>query len=321
MSTQSFIPTVDFFGHQVSKIGFGAMDCPSSTALVTRKNLRRRFEPASNTDMYGSGENEKLLAPFLKSDRDRIFICTKFGIVRGPGGSFAGLRGDPEYVKSACEASLKRLGVDVIDLYYQHRVDPNTPIEDTVRALKELQTAGKIRYIGLSECSADTLRRASKIAKIHAVQWEYSVFTPDVETNGVLDACKELDVKLVAYSPLGRGIIGCTWKSSEEIPEGDFRKALPRFQGDAFHANMKLVEGLKEIAAKKNITANQLALAWVMDQGAIPIPGTKRVKYLEDNNQAVSVNISKDEHEAIRKLMKDIQIKGDRYHDMTNVNA
>ncbi|KAL7418136.1 aldo/keto reductase [Mrakia frigida] len=328
--------SVAFKGENLSPLGFGAMGLSEfygsgdeEEKLATLKlfiaeggspNQKCVIDTA---DCYGPYTNEILVGPFVQQNRDRVFLATKFSILRGPGGSWDGVRGDPEYVKEACEKSLERLGVDYIDLYYQHRVDPKTPIEETVRALKELQDAGKIRHIGLSECSADTLRRASKVAKIAAVQWEYSLFTTDIETNGVLDACKELGIALVAYSPLGRGMIGCDWKTESEIPVDDYRKYLPRFKGEAFVANMKLVTSLRELASKKGISANQLALKWVIDQEALPIPGTKRTKYLKDNLGSVNVEISKEEHAEIRKLLDTIEVEGQRYDEsqMASVNA
>ncbi|KAJ3046252.1 hypothetical protein HDV00_000064 [Rhizophlyctis rosea] len=267
-------------------------------------------------DMYGSGKNEELLAKVLKTRRSEVFLCTKFGNVRGPNGEFLGISGTPEYVKQACDASLKRLGVSQIDLYYQHRVDPKTPIEDTVRAMAELVKEGKVKYLGISECSASTLRKAHAIHPIACVQMEYSPWTLDIETNGLLQACRELGIAIVAYSPLGRGFLTGQFKSPEDFPDDDYRKHNPRFQGENFYNNLKLVQKFEELATKKGCKAGQLALAWVMSQGDdfFAIPGTKRIKYLEENLESTSIHVSADDDKQIREIIKSIEIAGTRYH-------
>jgi len=266
-------------------------------------------------DAYGAGENEKLLSKILKTRRQDIFICTKCGIVRGEDKSFKGVCGKPEYVKQACEASLKRLGVDYIDLYYLHRVDPATPIEETMKAMAELVKEGKVKYIGLSEVSAATLRKAHAIHPITALQSEYSLWSLDVE-NEILATCRELKISLVAYSPLGRGFLTGQIKKFEDLAPDDFRRMNPRFQGENFNKNLEIVHQLEAFAQKKRCTPSQLALAWVLAQGddVIPIPGTKRVKYQQENLGALKVKLTKEEVEHIGKLARSIEIKGDRYH-------
>ncbi|PKK64122.1 Aldo/keto reductase [Rhizophagus irregularis] len=225
--------------------------------------------------------------------------------------------GKPEYVRQACENSLKRLGVDYIDLYYQHRVDPNTPIEDTVGALAELVKEGKIKYIGLSECSAKTLRRAYKVHPIAAVQMEYSPWTLDIEKNGMLEACRELGVTIVAYSPLGRGFLTGKFKSIDDFEPNDYRRTVPRFQGENFNKNLELVKKFNEFAIKKGVTAGQLCLSWVLAQGDdfVTIPGTKRVKYLEENFEAGKIQLSPEEISEVRKIIDSIEIVGDRSNE------
>jgi len=266
-------------------------------------------------DIYGNGKNEELLAKILKTQRDKIFLCTKFGNVRSATGEFKGVDGSPEYVKKCCEDSLRRLGVKQIDLYYQHRVDRNTPIEKTVQAMKELQQEGKIRFIGLSECSAQTLRAASKIVHIDALQVEYSPFTLDIEQNGLLEACRELGTAIVPYSPLGRGLISGQIKSPDDFAPDDFRRWSPRFQGENFKHNMALVDEFHSLAKKKGCTPSQLCLAWVLAQGEdfIPIPGTKKEKYLLENVGSAKVHLSAEELAEIRKTINKIEIHGERY--------
>ncbi|MAX81507.1 MAG: aldo/keto reductase [Crocinitomicaceae bacterium] len=270
-------------------------------------------------DMYGMGHNEELLGKVLKTRRNDVFLATKFGFRSKDGqqGTSASgnivFDGSPEYVKQACEASLKRLGVDTIDLYYSHRIDPNVPIEETVGAMAELVKEGKIRYIGLSEASPETLRKAHATHPITALQTEYSLFTRDVE-NEVLPVCRELGIGFIPYSPLGRGILTGAMKEAPS-EDNDFRKGLPRFQKEAFEHNKQIVDQLGEIAAGKGCTTAQLALAWLLAQGndIIPIPGTKRVKYLEENAAAVDLELSNDEITTIRTLATSIEVVGDRY--------
>ncbi|KZT55737.1 Aldo/keto reductase [Calocera cornea HHB12733] len=268
-------------------------------------------------DVYGRdglGENERLIGWAMKKlgiSREDIFLCTKFAVLAG----FAGVRGDPEYVHQACEASLKALGTDYIDLYYQHRVDPKTPIEETVRALKELQDAGKIRHIGLSECSESTLRRACKIAKIDAVQIEYSLFETSVETNGVLDACKELGVTFVGYSPLGRGFLTGKFQRRSDLPADDWRLGIPRFSEENFPKNIELVHKVAEMAKAKGCTTGQLALAWIFAQGenVLAIPGTTRKEALLENVGCTKVALTKEDLDEIRKILDQFPVSGTRY--------
>ena len=264
-------------------------------------------------DMYGRGENEKLLAKILKTRRDEVVLATKFGITRGEGNS-RGVNGRPEYVKRACDASLERLGVDHIDLYYQHRVDPEVPIEDTVGAMKALVEAGKVRYLGLSEAGPDTLRRAAKVHPITALQTEYSLWTRDPEPE-ILPLCRELNIGFVAYSPLGRGFLTGQIKRPEDLAEDDFRRHNPRFQGENFQKNLDLVTRVQEMAEGKGVTAAQLALAWVLHQGddLVPIPGTRRVTRLEENLAALQITLTADELEALASLMPLGVAAGTRY--------
>jgi aryl-alcohol dehydrogenase-like predicted oxidoreductase len=247
-------------------------------------------------DVYGVGRNEILVGKAIKGRRDRVVLATKFGNVRGAGGQFLGVRGDPRYIRECCDASLKRLGVDVIDLYYQHRVDPKTPIEDTVGAMAGLVKAGKVRHLGLSEAAPATIRRAAKVHAIAALQTEYSLWSREVEAE-VLPAVRELGIGFVAYSPLGRGFLTGQFKSIDDLPADDYRRSAPRFQGENFHKNLELVKQIEEMAAAKSCTPGQLALAWVLAQGddIVPIPGTKRVKYLDDNLGAVHVELTEDD--------------------------
>ncbi|OZJ03125.1 hypothetical protein BZG36_03876 [Bifiguratus adelaidae] len=310
-------------GVKVNPIGLGCMGMSEFYGQADEKENIRVLERAlelgctfwDTADMYGVGRNEELLAKVLKTQRDKVFLCTKFGNVRGPNGEFLGVRGDPEYVKEACDKSLKRLGVEQIDLYYQHRVDPKVPIEDTVRAMAELVKEGKVKYLGLSECKAETLRRAHAIHPITAVQTEYSPWTLDVETNGVLETCKELGITFVAYSPLGRGFLTGRYKTPEDFEEGDFRKHNPRFQGENFQKNLDLADKFGALAKKKGVTASQLCLAWVLAQGdhIVTIPGTKRVKYLEENMLAENIELTAQELSEIRQILDSFQVSGTRY--------
>lgn len=245
-------------------------------------------------DMYGSGKNEELVGRALKGRRDQVVLATKFGNVRGPKGEFLGVNGNPEYVKQACEGSLKRLGVDVIDLYYQHRVDKKVPIEETVGAMAELVREGKVRYLGLSEASPATIRRAHKVHPISALQSEYSLWEREPEDE-ILPAIRELGIGFVPYSPLGRGFLTGQFKKFEDLPTDDYRRNAPRFQGENFQKNLDLVKKIEEMAREKNCTPAQLALAWVLAQGndMVPIPGTKRRKYLEQNLAAAEIELTR----------------------------
>jgi aryl-alcohol dehydrogenase-like predicted oxidoreductase len=265
-------------------------------------------------DMYGVGKNEELLGKAIAGKREKLIIATKFGNMRGEDGSFKGVNGKPDYVKTACEASLKRLGVDVIDLYYQHRVDPNTPIEDTVGAMAALVKEGKVKHLGLSEASAATIRKAHKVHPITALQTEYSLWTRDLEDE-ILPALRELGIGLVPYSPLGRGFLTGSFKTEADVQDGDFRKNNPRFQGENFAANAALVKTIEDIAATKHATAAQIALAWVLAQGddIVPIPGTKRRKYLEQNIAAADVQLTAGELDKLSTTFAHGATQGTRY--------
>jgi len=272
-------------------------------------------------DMYGPFTNEKLVGKAIKDRRDKVILATKFGNQRSAEGKFLGVNGKPEYVKQACEDSLKRLGVDHIDLYYQHRVDPNTPIEETVRAMAELVKEGKVRYLGMSEAAAATIRRAAKIHKITALQTEYSLWTRDPETE-ILDTVRDLGIGFVAYSPLGRGFLTGRWHNPEDLPADDWRRSQPRFQGDNFYKNLELVEKVKTIAEEKGVKPGQIALAWVMAQGQdiIPIPGTKHIDYLKENIAATNITLSEEDMKRLNQAIPQGVTAGDRYPDMSTVN-
>ncbi|TYP81318.1 aldo/keto reductase [Blastococcus xanthinilyticus] len=278
-------------------------------------------------DMYGPFTNERLVGKAIAGRRDEVVLATKFGNERGEDGSFRGVNGAPDYVRSACDASLQRLGVDVIDLYYQHRVDTSVPIEDTWGALAELVQAGKIRHAGISEAAPDTIRRAHAVQPVTAVQTEYSLWTRDPEDDGVLATCAELGIGFVAYSPIGRGFLSGQIRSIDDLDPGDFRRHNPRFQGEAFQQNLRLVDRVREIAEAKGVTSTQLALAWVMAQSdragnpaIVPIPGTKRVRYLEENAAAADVGLTDDDLRALEQAAPVGATAGDRYPDMSTVH-
>lgn len=310
-------------GIMASQLGLGCMGMSefygATDDAENLKVLDRSIELGitfwDTADIYGPFKNEELLAKALKGRREKITLATKFGILRNPANpQLRGFSGKPAYVQSACEASLKRLEVDEIDLYYLHRVDQDTPIEDTVGAMAKLVEQGKVRGIGLSEVSAATLRKAHEVFPISAVQSEYSLWTRDPEEE-VLAACEELGIAFVAYSPLGRGFLTGQIKKFEDFAADDFRRLSPRFQGENFAKNLELVKKIEEIAAAKNCTASQLALAWVMAQGdyLFPIPGTKRVKYLEENAGALDVVLSLDDLATIDAFFPKDAAAGTRY--------
>jgi aryl-alcohol dehydrogenase-like predicted oxidoreductase len=278
-------------------------------------------------DAYGPFTNERLVGRAVAGRRDDVVLATKFGNERGEDGSFRGINGDPGYVRRACDASLQRLGLDVIDLYYQHRVDTRVPIEDTWGALRELVEAGKVRHTGISEAAPETIRRAHAVQPVTAVQTEYSLWTRDPEDDGVLATCAELGIGFVAYSPIGRGFLSGRFRSPGDLDPTDARRRQPRFQEENFAANLALVDRVREIAEEKGITASQLALAWVMARSGrdgnpviVPIPGTKRVAYLEENAAAADVRLTEEDLRRIDVAAPSGSTAGDRYPDMSTVH-
>jgi aryl-alcohol dehydrogenase-like predicted oxidoreductase len=296
---------------------YGAADEEEAKAVIGRA-LELGVTFFDTADMYGPFANERLVGAALAPHRDEVVIATKFGNVRGENGERLGVRGDPDYVREACEASLQRLGVDEIDLYYQHRVDPEVPIEDTVGAMGELVEQGKVRHLGLSEAAPETVRRAHQTHPITALQTEYSLWSRDPEEE-LLPLVRELGIGFVPYSPLGRGFLTGHIRKPEDLAEDDFRRHNPRFQGENFQRNLELVERVEEIAAEKGATPGQLALAWVLAQGEdlVPIPGTKRVSYLEENVAAAEVELSDEDLRRIDEAAPRGSAAGDRYADMS----
>jgi aryl-alcohol dehydrogenase-like predicted oxidoreductase len=293
---------------------YGSTDDQESLATIDRA-LELGINFLDTADVYGPFKNEELVGKALKGRRDKVVLATKFGIVRDPNNPGArGVSGKPDYVHKACEASLRRLGLETIDLYYQHRVDPATPIEETVGAMAELVKEGKVRYLGLSEAGPETLRRAAKIHPIAALQTEYSLWSRDPEDT-ILATCREMGIGFVAYSPLGRGFLTGQIKKFEDLEPTDYRRLSPRFQGENFRANLDLVKRVEEIAAEKRCKASQLALAWVLAQGRdiVPIPGTKRRSYLEENAGALGVHLTAEDLQRIAQVMPHGAATGSRY--------
>jgi aryl-alcohol dehydrogenase-like predicted oxidoreductase len=309
-------------GLEVSAIGLGCMGMSdfygpadeTTNLRVLNAALDIGINLLDTADMYGVGANERLLGQVLKTRRNEVVLATKFGQVRGPDGASLGINGTPEYVQAACNASLERLGVDHIDLYYQHRVDPKVAIEETVGAMAELVRAGKVRHLGLSEASASTIRRAAKVHPIAALQSEYSLWTRDLEAT-ILPACEELGIGVVAYSPLGRGFLTGAFRNLEDLDASDVRRTNPRFSGENFASNLRLVDVVSDIAREQGYTPAQVALAWLLDCAPyiVPIPGTRSIKRLKENALAVLVRLSDGQLERLYGILRERPVSGARY--------
>ena len=301
---------------------YGSRDDQESVATIHRA-LELGLDFLDTADMYGLGENERLVGRALKGRRQGVVLATKFGNVRDARGNFLGINGRPEYVRQCCDASLQRLGLEHIDLYYQHRVDPQVPIEETLGAMRDLVQAGKVRYLGLSEAGPATIRRAMKVHPICALQTEYALWSGEVETD-LLPLCRELGIGFVPYSPLGRGFLTGSFRKPEDLPEGDRRRVFPRFQGENFEHNLALTQRVETLARRKHCTAAQLALAWVLAQGEdiVPIPGTKRRSYLEENLGALRLELAPADLVELGAILPPGAASGARYPEqaMQHVN-
>ncbi len=314
---------------EVSELGLGCMGMSefygTGDEAESIRTIHLALELGVNfldtADMYGPFTNEILVGKAIEDRRDKVVLATKFGNVRGEKGERLGVRGDAEYVRKSCDASLKRLGLDHIDLYYQHRVDTKVPIEETIGAMAELVKAGKVKYLGMSEAAPETIRRAHKVHPITALQTEYSLWFRDPEAE-ILKTVRELGIGFVAYSPLGRGFLTGRFTKPEDFPKDDFRRFHPRFQGENFTKNLQLVEQVKKMAEEKGVTPAQLALAWVLAQGQdiVPIPGTKHEKYLRENIRATEISLTKEDLDRLNNILPPGVAAGQRYADMSTVN-
>jgi len=317
-------------GLEVAEVGLGCMGMSafysgaeeSESVATIQRALDRGVELIDTADMYGAGANERLVGRAIADRREQAVVATKFGQVRGPRGEPAGVRGDPEYVHEACDASLERLGLDRIDLYYQHRVDRSVPVEETVGAMAELVAEGKVRFLGLSEAAADTIRRAHAVHPIAALQTEYSLWTRDVEAE-ILPTVRELGIGFVAYAPLGRGFLTGRFREPDDLDEGDSRRNHPRFRDANFARNLELVDRVRELAVERSVTPGQLALAWVLHRGddVVPIPGTSRRDHLEENLAAVEIELGEDDRASLEAAAPRGATAGERYADMSLIEG
>ena len=317
-------------GLEVAEVGLGCMGMSafysgaeeSESVATIQRALDRGVELIDTADMYGAGANERLVGRAIADRREQAVVATKFGQVRGPRGEPAGVRGDPEYVHEACDASLERLGLDRIDLYYQHRVDRSVPVEETVGAMAELVAEGKVRFLGLSEAAADTIRRAHAVHPIAALQTEYSLWTRDVEAE-ILPTVRELGIGFVAYAPLGRGFLTGRFREPDDLDEGDSRRNHPRFRDANFARNLELVDRVRELAVERSVTPGQLALAWVLHRGddVVPIPGTSRRDHLEENLAAAEIELGEDDLARLEAAAPRGATAGERYADMSLIEG